>query len=232
MAYSANLIQKVLGLRNQGKTYGEIRLLLKQSIPKSTLSDWCKKATLPKNYTDRISKLNLNNLNKARLIAHEINKIKREDLLEEIQNTNLPIAALIQNQKIAKIALAMLCLGEASRTRGTFNLGSSDSRIITLFIELLNKCFAFDLKKVRCTVQCRADQDTKMLETYWQNVTKVPKRLFYKTRIDPRTKGKPTKNKNYMGVLRVDYLNTKAQIDLETLAQLLYNQFVKIGPVA
>ena len=230
MAYPANIIQEVLKLRNQGKTYGEIRLSLKLNIPKSTLSEWCKKATLPKNYTDRISALNVNNLNKARLIAHEINKIKREELLEEIQNTNLPIAKRVQNQEIAKIALAMLCLGEASRTRGTFNLGSSDPRIITLFIELLKKCFTFDLEKVRCTVQCRADQNIESLETYWKSVTKIPKRLFYKTRVDPRTKGKPTEDKNYMGVLRVDYLNTRVQIDLETLAQLLYNQFAQKGP--
>lgn len=230
MAYPTNVIQEVIQLRNQGKTYGEIRLLLKRRIPKSTLSEWCKNATLPKNYENRISALNISNLNKARLIAHEINKIKREELLKKINDTNLPIAEKVQNQEIAKIALAMLCLGEASRTRGTFNLGSSDPRIITLFIELLKKCFTFDLEKVRCTVQCRADQNTESLETYWLNVTKIPKRLFYKTRIDPRTKGKPTKDKDYMGVLRVDYLNTKVQIDLETLAQLLYNQFAKLGP--
>ncbi|OGH37344.1 MAG: hypothetical protein A3B41_05085 [Candidatus Levybacteria bacterium RIFCSPLOWO2_01_FULL_37_26] len=225
MAYPANIIQKVIELRNQGKTYGEIRLLLKLNIPKSTLSEWCKKATLPENYTKRIAALNVNNLNKARLIASETNKIKREELLREINNTNLPIAEKVQNREVAKIALAMLCIGEASRTRGNFSLGSSDPRIITLFIELLKKCFTFDLEKIRCTLQCRADQDIESLEAYWLNVTRIPKRLFYKARVDPRTKGKKTKNNNYKGVLKVDYFNTRIQIDLETLAQLLYNQF-------
>lgn len=224
MVYPPNIIQEVLQLRSQGKTYREIRLLLKRNIPKSTLSGWCKNVTLPKNYVDRIALLNINNLNKARLIAHEISKIKREKLLKEIANVNLPIAAKIQNREVAKIALAMLCLGEASRTRGSFNLGSSDPRIITLFIELLKKCFVFDLEKIRCTVQCRADQDIELLEIYWLNITKIPKRLFYKAQIDPRTEGKPTKDNNYKGVLRIDYFNTKVQIELETLAQLLYNQ--------
>ena len=73
MVYSSNTIPEVLKLRNQGKTYGENRLLLKLNIPKSTLSEWCKKATLPKNYANRIAALNFNNLNKARLI--EIVKI-------------------------------------------------------------------------------------------------------------------------------------------------------------
>lgn len=224
MVYPPNTMQEVLRLRNQGKTYKEIGLLLKRNIPKSTLSEWCKNATLPKSYVDRITLLNLNNLNRARLIGHEISKIKREELLEEIENINLPIAEKIQNREIAKIALAMLCLGEASKTRGSFSLGSSDSRIIILFIELLKKCFTFDLEKVRCTVQCRADQDIELLETYWLNITKIPKRLFYKAQVDPRTKGKRTKKNNYKGVLRVDYFNTKVQIELETLAQLLYKQ--------
>lgn len=224
MVYPANTIQEILRLRNQGQTYGEIRLLLKRNIPKSTLSKWCKNATLPKSYSSKVALLNINNLKKARLIARKMNKIRSEKSLKEIENLNLPIAEKIHDREIAKIALAILCLGEASRTRGSFSLGSSDPRIITLFIELIKRCFVFDLEKIRCTVQCRADQDVSLLETYWLNITKIPKRLFYKARIDPRTKGKPTKNNNYKGVLKVDYFSTKTQIELETLAQLLYNQ--------
>ncbi len=224
MVYLPHTIQEVLRLRRQGKTYREIRLLLKRNIPKSTLSKWCKNATLPKSYADKMILLNINNLNKARLIAHKINKTRRKESLKEIEDLNLPIAERIQDREIAKIALAMLCLGEASKTRGSFSLGSSDPRIITFFIKLLKRCFVFDLEKIRCTVQCREDQDVELLETYWLNITKIPKRLFYKAQIDPRTKGKPTKKNHYKGVLRVDYFNTKIQIELETLAQLLYNQ--------
>lgn len=224
MIYSSNTIQEVLQLRNKGKTYREIRFLLKRNFPKSTLSKWCKNATLPKNYADKIVLLNIGNLNKARLVSRKMNKIRRAKSLKEMENYNLPIAKKIQDREIAKIALAMFCLGEASKTRGSFSLGSSDPRIIILFIKLLEKCFVFDVEKIRCTVQCRADQDIEMLETYWLNITKIPKRLFYKAQIDPRTRGKPTKMNDYKGVLRVDYFNTKIQIELETLAQLLYNQ--------
>lgn len=68
-----------------------------------------------------------------------------------------------------------------------------------------------------------------MLEKFWIDVSDIPKRLFYKTRIDPRTIGKQTKKTDYKGVLKVDYFDTKVQIELEILAQLLYNQFVKKG---
>src|SRR6266487_1654790 len=106
MSYPANLIQEVLHLRGEGKTYSEIRFILKRNIPKSTLSEWCKNAVLPQEYTTRIAKLNVSNLNKARLIAHEISKIKREEFLRTIEISNLSISNKIHDKEIAKIALA------------------------------------------------------------------------------------------------------------------------------
>lgn len=216
-------------MRTHGKTYGEIRKLLQLNIPKSTLSWWCKDVVLPLNYSKRIAKLNLNNLNKARLIAHEINKVKREEFLEKLDKLNLPVSKEIENLLTSKIALAMLCLGEASKynSKTSFYLGSSDPRIIVVFLELLKKCFDFDLEKVRCTIQCRADQNVKELEEYWMDVTRIPKRLFYKTRKDPRTVGKHTKKISYKGVLRVNYLDTRVQLELESLSKLVYNQLAK-----
>ncbi len=103
-------------------------------------------------------------------------------------------------------------------------MGNSDPRIIILFLNLLKHCFPFDPEKVRCTVQCRADQDIPALEAYWQKVTGIPQKYFYKSRIDLRTVGKPTLKPGYKGVLKVDYLNRKVQLELESLADLIYNR--------
>lgn len=224
--YSTDLIQKAIKLRSEGQTYKEIRQVLKLQIPKGTLHSWFKDIVLPKSYYNKISKLNLEHLKEARLVAIEANKIKRQDFLSQLNKANRPIAGLINNYESAKIALAMLCLGEASKYKATksFNLGSSDSRIIIIFLALLKTCFNFNLEKIRCTVQCRADQNIEELERFWQQVTGVPKRLFYKAQIDPRTVGKPTKKTNYKGVLRVDYLDTKVQLELESLSDLIYNR--------
>jgi hypothetical protein len=73
-------------------------------------------------------------------------------------------------------------------------------------------------------VQCRADQNIEELEKFWLDITKIPKKQFYKAQIDPRTVGKPTLNKNYKGVLKVDYFDTRIQLELESLANLVYNQ--------
>jgi hypothetical protein len=224
--YGVDLIQKAIKLRSKGKTYEEIRKELHVKIPKGTLHSWFKNVVLPKSYYDRVSKLNVEHLKKARVVAVEANKIRRQDFLNQLDKVNLPIAELINNYEPAKIALAMLCLGEASKSKSTksFNLGSSDPRIIVIFLALLKICFNFNPEKVRCTVQCRADQNVKELEKFWQNATDVPKRLFYKAQIDPRTVGKPTKKIDYKGVLRVDYLDTKVQLELESLSELIYNR--------
>lgn len=223
--YNEDLIQEAIRLRSEGQTYTEIRQTLSLEIPKSTLHSWFKDIILPKDYYSKIAKLNIEHLINARRAAIEANKIKRKDFLSGLDKINLTIAGSIHNHETAKIALAMLCLGEASKykPRRSFNLGSSDPRIIIIFLALLKKCFNYQQIKVRCTVQCRADQDIKELEKFWLDVTKIPKTQFYKAQIDPRTVGKPTLKRNYKGVLKIDYLDIKIQLELESLANLVYN---------
>ncbi len=236
MRHAQAVVDRVRKLRSEGKTYGEIQKILNVHIPKSSLSWQCKDVLLPKGYRERIDILNLEGLSKGRRIAVEMNKIKHEEFLKFIRKINIPIAKEIHSTPTAKVALAMLCLGEASKynpkTRRTFSLGNTDPRIILLFLGLLRQCFSFNLEKVRATVQCRADQDPIVLKRYWQEVTKIPERLFYKPLIDPRTKGKPTKRIDYHGVLRIDYFDTKLQLELESLADLIYNQVHSKGLVA
>lgn len=180
--YQQEIIQTVRFLRKQGKTYGEIRKYLDREIPKSTLSDWCKHVLLPPGYQEEIAKLNFRNLSKARQVSLGIRRAKRKEFFELITEVNSPIAERINDKEVAKIALAMLCLGEASKynpkTTAGFNLGSSDCRIVTLFLRLLKQCFDFDMEKLRCTVQCRADQDPEALKDYWVAVTGVDRKLF------------------------------------------------------
>jgi hypothetical protein len=226
---SLQLRDQIRLLRSQGKTYGEIQSSVGQVIPKSTLSYVCSSVLLPQDYRDRIAKLNLKTLNKARVIGTEINRIKREEMFQTFIQVNTPVAKLIHTKEIGKIALAMLCLGEASKYNPkksrSFSLGNSDPRILCLFLDLLKICFvSFDIKKVRCGVQCRADQDPEELKRYWMEITGIPERLFYKPLIDPRTVGKPTKKLGYKGVLRVYYIDSRVHLELESLANLVYNQ--------
>jgi hypothetical protein len=212
--------QQVIELRREGKTYGEIQNILGVKIAKSTLSYWCKLVELPDDYQERVSRLLADGLNKSRAAALAKKQENREKHREELIKQYGYLKEMMKDKDVALIALAMLCLGEAGKSEGLY-LGSSDPRIIKLFLGLLRRCFDFDIEKTRGMIMCRADHNIQELETYWQEVSGIPKRLFYKTRIDPRTVGKATLNKEYRGVLRVDYYNAKIQKELKVLYNLL-----------
>lgn len=230
--YNPNLRSEIQQLRSQGKTYGEINTALHLKLAKSTLHWICRNTPLPQEYLDKITHLNIQNLGLARATALAVNKAKKEEYSYYLKKINTPIAQAVNNINTAKIALAMLCLGEASKSihKHTFSLGSSDPRIVVIFIKLLKRCFSIRLEKIRCTVQCRADQNIKQLQDYWETVTGLPPSQFYKPLIDPRTVGKPTKYLDYKGVLNVYYADRKIQLELESLAHLIYNQ-LHPGPV-
>ncbi len=227
--YKQKVKDKVKELRRSGKTYTEINGIVGLKIPKSTISTWCKDISLSrdKKYFKKIQQLRSVSLNKARQKALYVNKLKRQKYLKSIEDKNLPIVKYIDNNPVAMIALSMLCLGEASKSKTkhkSFTLGSSDPRIIVIFLTLLKRMPNFVENKLRFTIQCRADQNIKKLEKYWGNIINMPRKCFCPTRTDPRTIGKTTKNINYKGVLVVDYYDRKAQLMLESLADLVYNR--------
>jgi hypothetical protein len=215
--------QKVLELRKKGRTYQEISIALKFSVPKSTLSYWCHLIPLPNGYRRKVRELNLSNLERARKIALQTQKKNREDYLKSLRCRNAHLAQLIRDPNIAKIALAVLYLGEGRKNikRGSLMFGNSDPNIVKLFLDLLRFCYNIDESKFRCTVQCRADQKNVELEKFWQDITKIPPSQFYKTRIDPRTVGKGSKKPEYRGVCRLDYFSAELLIELLQIAETL-----------
>lgn len=217
------LREKALTLRKEGRTYQEIAQSLKISIPKSTLSYWCRSIPLPNGYKRKVREYNLSNLEKARKIALQIQKKKRGNYLESLKDRNIHLAQLIEDPNIAKIALAVLYLGEGRKNikRSSLMFGNSDPNIVKLFLYLLRSCYTIDESKFRCTVQSRADQKTAELENFWQDVTKIPASQFYKARIDPRTVGKISKKPEYKGVCRLDYFSAELLIELLQIAEML-----------
>ena len=215
--------EEAIKLRKLGKTYSEIEKEIGQNIPKSTLSYWCKKIPLTSDYRKMIRSLNVSNLNKARSMALAIKRVQREKYLKSITDRVSHLSDVIKSKDSAKIALAMLYLGEGSKTqKGSLVFGNSDPIIINLFLRLLRYCYDIDESRFRCTLQCRADQDIKKLERFWSNIVKIPLSQFYKARIDSRTIGKPSKKPDYKGVCRIDYFSAEIFIELMKIAEVIY----------
>ena len=217
------LKEKATELRYKGKTYTQIQKELRVKIPKSTLSYWFKDVVLSKKAKEKIKEIILNNAKKGREIALITNRKKREEYLKSITDRNKHLITILENKDVAKIALAMLYLGEGLKYRGgPLMFGNSDPFIITLFLRLLRYCYNINESKFRCTLQCRADQDIRMLENFWSQVTKIPPSQFYKARVDPRTIGKPSKKPNYKGVCRIDYFSTDLFLELMEIPKTVH----------
>ena len=215
------LKNKVLELRSKGYTFGEINTALRSRLSKSTISYWCKEIAMDKKSSMRIREIARGNLVVARQKALVVNKIKRAKYLADIYKRNRGAKDVFKNKMVAKISLAILYLAEGGKSCGSVMLGNSDPGIIKLFLRLLNDVYIIDRSKLRCTLQCRADQDVEKLQKFWSKVTNIPLSSFYKVRIDPRTVGKHTIKKDYKGVCRIDYLSMDIFNDLMVVGRIL-----------
>lgn len=219
---NVNLKNKVIKLRKDGKTYGEIIRAVGKNIPKSTLSDWCSGILLSQLQNLRIDKRKEANIRRGRIIALAVNKERRNNYLKSVEKRVEHLPHLLTNKDVAKIVLTTLYLGEGSKHRdGSLSLGNSDPKIIELFLSLLRSTYNIDEKKFRCTVQCRADQNTKALEKFWMSTTRIPAKQFYKTRIDPRTIGQKSRKPEYKGVCKIDYFSADLYNELMTAGRLI-----------
>lgn len=211
-------------LRRTGKTYGEIRNIIGQDIPKSTLSLWCNSIYLSSEQRRRIDRKVKKNCEKGRIVAWEVNKKRRQEYLKSVHDRVNHLATLLDNKDNAKMVLAALYLGEGSKRNLSYLMfGNSDPNIISLFLKLLRFCYNIDENKFRCTIQCRFDQDIPKLEKFWSNITNISMNQFYKTRIDPRTIGKKSKRLDYKGVCRIDYFSADIFTELMEAGRILYS---------
>lgn len=218
---NSELRAKAIRLRKRGKTFSEIIKILRITIPQSTLSFWFKNISLSTKQKKRINRKVLASIKKGRIVAQETNRLKRQKYLNSVDERVKHLKQMINNKNVAKIALAMLYLGEGSKTqRGSLMFGNSDPQIIGLFMELLRDCYDINESKFRCTLQARADQNIKALERFWSKITKIPLKQFYKARIDPRTIGKISKKPNYKGVCRIDYFSSDIFLELKAIIKL------------
>lgn len=216
-----NLKDQIIQLRAAGRTYTEIQDIIGQKVQKSTLSYICKGVILNEEQKKRISTKIQENLILARKKSIIAAKIRKQERLDGYLRKNGNLGKIIRQENVAKVALAMLFLGEGSKTNTSCVVfGNSNPIVIGLFLNFFRKCYQLDEKKFRCTVQCRVDQNPEELKKFWSRITKIPLKQFYKTQVDPRTMGKPSKKPDYKGVCRIDYLSADVVYDL--------NQAIKV----
>jgi len=215
-----------IGLRKQGFSMNTIEK--KYGIARSTLSGWFKKVDL----TPMQKKKLLRNSNVALIAARkkavlwhnsqkqqriEIAKTQALQTLKDI-DTN--------NKSILELALAILYLGEGSKTTVDTVLGSSDPLILKFFLSSIKKIYDFDVKNIKCGLHLRADQNSEKMKRFWAKELEVPLDNFKQTIFDKRTIGSKT-YPQYKGVCVLRCGNVAIQRRLLYLARFFCEEIIK-----
>jgi hypothetical protein len=224
MRYPQSARDEVRNLRRRGFTYGEINEQLRANIPKSSLSYICRDIVLSPAQKQRISDLQLKELAVLRQKALIKNKELLAARIKSYRDKHLSIEIFMESREAKLVALAMLYLGEGAKWQGRrgLMLGSSDPKIIKLYISLLHDCYDVKLSQLKCRIQHRADQDADKLLTFWSEATGIAKTNFYPSYIDQRTVGQKTRKLEYKGVCSVTGGSTQIQLELEQIAGIIF----------
>lgn len=228
--YDKSTISEARRLRADGMTYTEIKMRIGKEVPRSTISGWCDGVVLPLWYREKIEAINTASLAKMHRYAMAQHQHQREKLEEQVREE---VSRILHSSglNVLKPALAMLYLGEGGKRAGSgLSLGNSDPKVIELYIHLLRRCYGISTAQLHCRVGYRADQNIRELEEYWSQRTGIPLAHFYKTRPDPRTVGKATKNSEYRGVCVISCAGARIKLELKMLSDALLSSITSDGP--
>jgi len=212
------LKSKAISYRKKGYSLRMVEQKLK--IPRSTLSGWFRDVVLT---VPQKTKL-LNNW-KLALVNARVEAVKWHNHQKQLRLTAARQSALeslgkvdLKQKEIIDIALAMLYLGEGTKSSVGLGLGNSNPMILKFYLRCLQIIYKLDISKVRCDLHLRADQNPSKLKRYWSGELGIPLENFKGAAIDMRTKGRPT-YKSYKGVCVIFCGNAAIQRKLIYLAE-------------
>lgn len=217
---------KIIKLRKRGFSMNMIEK--RYGIARSTQSGWFKNIKLTSAQKKKLlqnSKIALITARKKAVLWH--NKQKQQRLEAAKQQALYALKKIDANNKyILELALAILYLGEGSKTTVETSIGSSDPLILKFFLSCLKKVYNFDIKKTRCELHLRADQDPEKIKRFWARELKLSLNNFKQVTVDRRTLGSKT-FPYYKGVCALRCGNVAIQRRLLYLAHFFCKEITK-----
>lgn len=227
----SHLKNDALRLRRRGASLRDVEDKL--GIAKSTLSHWFRDVQLSAQSRERLRKRANRSLFAARKEAVKWHNNQREEriatALEDAVTTLKKIKT--ENKEIMELALAMLYLGEGSKTNSQTCMGNSNPRILKFFIQSIHAIYHVPITAFRCNLHLRADQNPDQLKRYWARVLELPVTNFGKPLIDHRTVGRPTYS-HYKGVCTISCGRVAIQRKLMYIADVFCDRAHKTWAVS
>jgi len=168
---------KAINFRKQGKSYNEISKIL--VVPKSTLSYWFKRIEL----TDKV----LNKMkNKSRLAWSKNITQYNKNRAEKIKKYHLDNQSSAANEikKISdyelKLTGVILYWAEGGKRGNRFEFTNSDPVIIRIIIKFLNQVCLVQNSRIKAQINIHQDDSPQKVLKYWQSITGLSRKNFYK----------------------------------------------------
>lgn len=164
-------------LRKEGYSIAEI--VKKTKSAKGSVSLWVRDIILTESQKNKISKngRSFNSIEKRRRSRLE-NENKKIEFA--IKNAKKDLISL--NKKDLMMIGISLYIGEGSKTKkGTLSVTNSDPSVIMIMLRFFREVCGVPENKFRCHIHTFEGNNIEETEKYWEGVTKIPRKQFYKT---------------------------------------------------
>lgn len=216
---------RAITLRKRGNSIGKIEGQL--GIPRSTLSGWFRDITLSQEQHEKILREWKKALVKNREGALRWHHEQKRKRLQDAETQALATLHKINTTKkeILELSFALLYLGEGAKKTSETAIGSSDPLILKFSLAILRNIYHIELKKIRCELYIRADQNPNVIKQFWAQELKLPLENFKQINIDKRTAGSKT-YPDYKGVCHIRCGSVATQRKLLYLSKLFCQKIV------
>jgi transcriptional regulator with XRE-family HTH domain len=204
--------------REQGLSYSDISKII--GISKSTLSAWLKHVNLSDMQQKHLR--NKMETNRASFAARAW-PVNRERFLNSRQQAIRDgvdiLSELPMDQSVDELSLAMLYLGEGSKSYGRVQIANTEARILRYFLKMLKQLYRINENRLsfRLNLINAAYPLEKEFISWWKNELYFPNARFIKTQYDSRSH-KESITGDYHGVCTLTYYDTYLQQRIISLA--------------
>jgi transcriptional regulator with XRE-family HTH domain len=205
---------------DKGLSYKEISIIT--GVSKSTLSGWLKEIPLSPIQQSTLREKMEANRESFTARAWLVNRLRYSKVREEADQAGVRVFnELPQDRSVDELALAMLYLGEGSKSYGRVQIASTQPPILRYFLKMLIQLYKID--EARLTFRLNLVRAAKELEKdyieWWKTELKYSPARFIKTQFDSRSQSNSL-SENYRGVCTLTYYDTFLQRKLISLASI------------
>jgi hypothetical protein len=165
--------QEALKLRQQGKSYSQIKEAL--NLSKSTLSLWLKKYPLSKEQIDNLRGKNPKRIEKFRETMRLKHNLRLQNIYNKKSNTLLPLS-----NKELLVAGLFLYWGEGSKTTGNVSINNTDPDVLKFTLFWFCNVLKIPKDKIKVYLHLYKDMSSQQEIKFWSDNLKIPISQFAK----------------------------------------------------